>query len=83
MESETFDEFKTRINQEIKNKGLKYPDKEYDALKQRIYFRKHGQVKQVCPHCGSCLSVRFLRKGHKCFNQFVLPTDEGSSDLKV
>ena len=83
MFSETFEEFKKRINKEIKDKGLKFPDKEYYALKARIHYRKDLQERVTCPTCGFTITIKTLRKGHKCTSAFLPNLKSEENDLKV
>ena len=72
MNEETFEEFRDRINKEIKDKGLKSKQPEYHRLKQQIAYRKNSAVKITCPTCGASSSKRFLEREHTCFYDFFL-----------
>jgi hypothetical protein len=65
--TEALSEYTKQINQEIKDRGLNYKDKEYIRLRRKEHYHRAQMNKRPCSICGVLLSEQTLRYTHKCF----------------
>ena len=79
--TEALSEYTKQINQEIKDRGLNYKDKEYIRLRRKEHYHRAQKQKQPCSICGVLLSEQTLRYTHKCF--FALIENPTANRLKA